>query len=197
MKEVSLARRLLVWLRRMPHSRGFGVQSPSAYRFIRYVVSEHYPYYAYAEMRHAHPHMGWAERKMGELYFRLSNYCQAAELVSFGAQPGTLAEYVSRGCRRTAIAVVHGADGMVPPGVWRFVRIGEGSGAEAFLAEALRRVDSGTVLVVEGIGLSREARRLWHTLLGSKAVSVTFDLYYCGVAFFDTVRFKQNYIVNF
>lgn len=197
MKEISLVRRLFVWLRRMPHSRGFGVQSPSAYRFIRYVVSEHYPYYAYAEMRRAHPHMGSLERKMGELFFRLANYCQASELVSFGSVPATLAEYVARGCRRTVVSVVSCCNGVAAGGVWRFVRIGEGSGGEAFLAEVLRRADDNTVLVVEGIGMSREARRLWHTLLASKAVSVTFDLYYCGVAFFDTARFKQNYIVNF
>ena len=44
-------KRYIIWLRRMSYSRGFGVQSPSAYRFIRYVISEHYPYYAYADLR--------------------------------------------------------------------------------------------------------------------------------------------------
>ena len=37
--------RYLHWLRRIKYCRGFGVQSPSAYRFIRYVINEHYPYY--------------------------------------------------------------------------------------------------------------------------------------------------------
>lgn len=40
-------KRLSVWLRRAHHSRGFGVQSPSAYSFVRYVINEHYPYYSY------------------------------------------------------------------------------------------------------------------------------------------------------
>ena len=39
------------WLRRCGCNRGFGVQSPSAYAFIRYVINEHYPYYAYQELR--------------------------------------------------------------------------------------------------------------------------------------------------
>ena len=37
------------WLCRCKYCRGFGVQSPSAYSFIRYVINEHYPYYAYSE----------------------------------------------------------------------------------------------------------------------------------------------------
>ncbi|MDE6108835.1 MAG: hypothetical protein K2F72_00935 [Muribaculaceae bacterium] len=35
------------WWRRLRHSRGFGVHSPSAYRFIREVLCEHLPYYGY------------------------------------------------------------------------------------------------------------------------------------------------------
>ena len=35
------------WLLRCRYSRGFGIQSPSAYSFERYVVNEHDPYYAY------------------------------------------------------------------------------------------------------------------------------------------------------
>ena len=42
---------MAVWLSRINHCRGFGVQSPSAYAFIRYVVNEHYPYYAYEDLR--------------------------------------------------------------------------------------------------------------------------------------------------
>ena len=33
-------RRIATRILRIPRSRGFGVQSPSAYRFIRYVLNE-------------------------------------------------------------------------------------------------------------------------------------------------------------
>ena len=36
-----------VWLRRIHRSGGFGIQSPKDYAFVRYVVNEHWPYYAY------------------------------------------------------------------------------------------------------------------------------------------------------
>ena len=43
-------KRSIVWLRRAHRSKGFGVQSPWAYRFIRYVVNEPYPYYKYEQL---------------------------------------------------------------------------------------------------------------------------------------------------
>ena len=45
------------WFRRCGYSRGFGVQSPSAYSFIRYVINEHYPYYAYQELQEQLPQL--------------------------------------------------------------------------------------------------------------------------------------------
>ena len=38
---------LWVWLRRIGNCRGFGIQSPADYAFVRYVVNEHWPYYQY------------------------------------------------------------------------------------------------------------------------------------------------------
>ncbi len=44
------------WWKRLRHSRGFGVHSPSAYRFIREVICERLPYYGYEQ----------ADRRAGE-----------------------------------------------------------------------------------------------------------------------------------
>ena len=63
----------LLWLRRIRHSRGFGVQSPTAYSFIRYVINEHYPYYAYSELAEQFPSTGWCERKLFRLYLRIAS----------------------------------------------------------------------------------------------------------------------------
>lgn len=197
MKQANILTRLAVWLSRMRHSRGFGVQSPSAYRFIRYAVSEHYPYYAYAEMEHKHPHMKWCERKMGKLYFRLANLCQAPFLVNFGEPNSVLAEYVQRGCRRTRMIQAADAAAAKEQEAWLFVRICADEGCGEVLDEAIRHADKDTIMVVEDIHSNSSARQLWRTMMENKAVSVTFDLYYCGIAFFDTSLFKQNYIVNF
>ena len=38
------------WLRRIKYCRGFGVQSPTDYRFVRGVINEHAPYYLYEDL---------------------------------------------------------------------------------------------------------------------------------------------------
>lgn len=65
-----------IWLKRCTHCRGFGVQSPSAYRFIRYVINEHYPYYAYEELKEHMNMLSKHQHKLGRLFFRLANFWQ-------------------------------------------------------------------------------------------------------------------------
>ncbi len=197
MRPVSIITRIAVRIARLPHSRGFGVQSPSAYRFVRYVVNESLPYYAYAAMRHSHPRLQWHERKMGELYLRLANFCQADILVSFGATDAVLRRYIRHGCRATQVAEHGSGDTANSSGAWRFIRVSEAADADRTFGEILTHADSDTVLIVEDIKRDADARRLWQLCTESGAVSVSYDLYYCGIAFFDTRRHKQTHIVNF
>ena len=94
-------KRWSIWLRRVKYSRGFGVQSPSAYQFIRYVLTEHYPYYAYATLRHRHHNEGHAVQKRGRLFFRLANYLQAKQWFHAGDKADVYANYVNEGCSKT------------------------------------------------------------------------------------------------
>lgn len=188
-------KRYLIWLRRMLHSRGFGVQSPSAYRFIRYVISEHYPYYAYGDLRREYPALDWLTRKRMELYFRLANFCRTEQMVDYAADSCLLSDYVQHGCRRTRVLNVY--NGVLDALHMRLVRICPLDGCEDFLEIALSESDKSSVFVVEDICTNPVASRMWQRLVESEKVSVSYDLYYCGIAFFDTDRHKTNYIVNF
>ena len=70
--------RWLVWLSRIHHCRGFGIQSPTDYAFVRYVVNEHWPYYAYDELHEDQ----WLREKLGRLYLRLANWRQPSVILS-------------------------------------------------------------------------------------------------------------------
>lgn len=193
-------KRYVVWLSRMSHSRGFGVQSPSAYRFIRYVLCEHYPYYAYGELRRTHPSLPWLTRKRMELYFRLANFRQADTWIDNGDDTTLLNEYVAKGCRKTRVAngcsKADIANGCANSTV-QIARVCMTDGCEEYLGQLLANTDQNSVIVIEDIASNPVARRMWQQLVRNKAVSVSYDLYYLGVAFFDTERFKTNYIVNF
>lgn len=89
---------------RAKYCRGFGIQSPWAYRFVRYVVNEHYPYYAYDDLRPLFPHLSKRERRVCELYLRIANHQQADEAVLVGDVSEAKRAYLHAGCLRMAFS---------------------------------------------------------------------------------------------
>ena len=63
---------------------------------------------------------------------------------------------------------------------------------EAFANQA----DADSLLVVEDIHYSHEALRAWRRIQGDHRSGVSFDLYDCGIVFFDRKKYKQHYCVN-
>lgn len=189
--------RYLHWLRRIKYCRGFGVQSPSAYRFIRYVINEHYPYYAYDELRKELPRLDSLTRKRMELYFRVANFRQASLWLDFCERNDVIATYVGRGCHATQVRRITYLQQITADDRIEVLRICPTAGSEAVLEAALQQTDDHTLFIIEDIGYNDTARRLWQTLLESDLTSVSYDLYYLGIAFFDRKRYKANYVVNF
>lgn len=202
--------RIMVWLRRIGCCRGFGVQSPSAYAFIRYVVNEHYPYYAYADLSVKWGEVRGVRLKLCRLYFRLANFSQADSWLWTGTPPEAEHDYIGNGCRRSAVtrwtADGGSADSSSRGGA--LVAVVALAADASVRHEAARRfmalaAEAATtpggersMVVVEGIGHDAVAKAVWQELTADHRVSVSFDLYYCGIAFFDK-RFRQEYTVNF
>lgn len=189
--------RYLHWLRRIKYCRGFGVQSPSAYRFIRYVINEHYPYYAYDELRKELTRLDSLTRKRMELYFRVANFRQASLWLDFCERNDVIATYVGRGCHATQVRRITDLQQITADDRIEVLRICPSAGCEALLEAALQKTDDHTLFIIEDIGYNDTAKRMWQKLLESDLTSVSYDLYYLGIAFFDRKRYKNNYIVNF
>ena len=189
--------RYLHWLRRIKYCRGFGVQSPSAYRFIRYVINEHYPYYAYDELRKELTRLDSLTRKRMELYFRVANFRQASLWLDFCERNDVIATYVGRGCHATQVRRITDLQQITADDRIEVLRICPSAGCEALLEAALQKTDDHTLFIIEDIGYNDTAKRLWQKLIESDITSVSYDLYYLGIAFFDRKRYKANYVVNF
>ena len=164
-----------VWLKRIGHCRGFGIQSPTDYWMVRYVINEHWPYYQYEALG---PDDDWLSKKLGRLYFRIANWRQPKVIESDGRR-----EYLQAGCRKA----VFGESS-------ELVVISINGDSRSRLQHIYNKVCEGMVLVVEGI---RNDRNLWREMVADERTAVTFDLYYCGIIVFGKRRHKQSYIVNF
>lgn len=190
-------KRSMVFVRRFTHSQGFGIQSPSAYRFDREVINDHHPYDAYADLKNVFPHEDRLTLKLARLYFRIAHVMQVRQWTLCTHQNDVYRAYILAGCR-TAIFVdddvvgemdkLEAADVLVTAmedDQWRM--------CEAFISWAHER----SVLIVEGIYASKKTKMRWKELVEDERTGVAFDLYDCGIVFFDHTKTKQVYIINF
>lgn len=182
------------WIHRMGYSRGFGVQSPSAYSFIRYVLTEHYPYYAYDELKMRFKSFDHATKKKGRLYFRLANYAQASHWFDYHSAEQPYAAYVHEGCRKTVFQTI---DGKTIPNAFRIARLSMTEDYQA-VYEALSKVATDdSILILEGINDNKDTKAFWKCVQESQKATRTYDLFLCGIIVFDTSKHKHHYIVNF
>ena len=167
--------RLLIWLSRIHRCRGFGIQSPTDYAFVRYVINEHWPYYAYDQLTES----DGLTQKLGRLYFRLANWRQPEVML-----PDAYQRYWQAGCHKTRFSDV--------PGPIQLARI-DITDSDAW-QRLLPRCNDDSVIVVEGI---HRNRNLWRQYLSAPQVRIAYDLYYCGIVTFDTKRYQHTYQINF
>lgn len=195
MESMDRLRRLFVWICRLRHSKGFGIQSPTSYRFVRYVVCEQAPYYAYAELEKLFPLLSRSQRKLYRLYFRIANDRQVARWVDACCETNkTFKAYVQEGCRKMQVQSLTS----LPDGfMLEVARLSLRGDYEQAYEHLLAGRTADSLLIVEGIHRSRTARQFWRKVEQDPRTGVTFDLYDCGIVFFDTKRYKENHIVNF
>lgn len=190
-------KRSMVFVRRFTHSRGFGIQSPSAYRFDREVINAHHPYNAYADLQHAFPNEDRLTLKLARLYFRIAHATQARQWALCTHRNDVYRAYIEAGCHTTILVdgdEVGEVDKVAASDV--LVTTMEDDRwpmCEAFVSSAHER----SMLIIEGIYASKKAKMRWNELVNDERTRVAFDLYDCGIIFFDHTKSKQLYIINF
>jgi hypothetical protein len=175
------------------------VQSPWAYRFIRYVLNEHYPYYAYDDLSRLYEGYPKQIQKLCRLYFRIANFWQAERALDYSAASENdvirlYGTFMKRGCNKLEVVPIrHAADFSSV----RLMRLSvEGEYRQVF-EKAVSLANASTMIIVEQIKRDKESRIFWKSIVDDPRCISTFDLYYCGIIFFDEKRYKENYVVNF
>ena len=192
---MNVLKRIFVWIKRVRYVRGFGIQSPWAYRMVRYVINEHYPYYSYAELRDLYPNIGDTIRHRAELYLRLANAFQPSLIVNGIDADSVYDAYFHAGCLKSEIVSVNTYKELFQFKTLEMVRVSlEAFEDKDFLDQILDVVSEKTVLILEHISKNR---RLWKSVIADNRIQVSFDLYDIGLLFFDKKVQIGRYIVNF
>ena len=201
---IYFIKRSVVWLRRAQYSRGFGVQSPWAYKFIRYVVNEHYPYYKYAQLKQQVYGINKRVRKLCRLYFRIANFQQPHSFIDYLPFSSCYKIYTLAGAKKTLYRPI--SQDTTPESYTRIlaevgdnsiVRVSLRDNYREFIDKAIDLLPSTSVLILEHIKRNKETEAYWKSLVADDRTGITFDLYYCGLIFLDKTMIKQDYIVNF
>ena len=201
---IYFIKRSVVWLRRAQYSRGFGVQSPWAYKFIRYVVNEHYPYYKYAQLKQQVYGINKRVRKLCRLYFRIANFQQPHSFIDYLPFSSCYKIYTLAGAKKTLYQLI--LQDTTPESYTRIlaevgdnsiVRVSLRGNYREFIDKAIALLPSTSVLILEHIKRNKETEAYWKSLVADDRTGITFDLYYCGLIFLNKTMIKQDYIVNF
>ncbi len=193
-------RRAINWLRRIGHGRGFGVQSPNDYRFLRNVVNERYPYYKYDDLDKMVASKDGYSRKRCRLCFRLSNYAQPDFFLEINGKDDGLREHVLAACKKTKSVTVSPAAASLPDdwvGKTFLVRCSLAADAAPLLRRVLKGCGERSVIVVDDIATNDEMQALWSQLADAEEVTVAYDLYRFGILLKESRRYKKKYFVNF
>lgn len=164
--------KLSVFIRRITHCRGFGIQSPTDFAFVNDVIYERLPYHAYDELDSDFPDLDRHTRSLAKLLLRVSNYAQPGLYRLAPSTPPAFAAYLQRGCT-----------GAKTDRTFYFDQ----------LPDALH--DGDCIIITDIYG---QGRGLWQSLLSiPDSHLVAFDLYYLGIAFHRAKRYPETHIVNF
>lgn len=210
------------WINRRRHNRGFGIQSPSAFFFITQVLREKLPYYAYETLDEVASCCSGMRSKRCRMLFRIANWLKPDCCISVGSAVAACAIGSARrnapGCLITAgkqieeeaarhlrLCCWKHASGEIATllkeelektGHCGMLYIGNCSGRKQLLETALRCTDNNSVIIIEGIYKSKEAREVWQQAMENPQTTVTYDLYSMGIVLFDKEKQKQNYILK-
>jgi len=61
----------------------------------------------------------------------------------------------------------------------------------------IQQIPDGSMMIVQDIYHNVDTAAQWKDLTQNDEPRIVFDLYHCGILFFDKKRYKQYYTINF
>lgn len=200
--QISVFTRCCLWLKRIRHLRGFGIQSPSDFYLATSVIYEYLPYAAYpeAEKRASTflPAMG-STRNTDRLMLRLVNYFQPSSLLEVAPHPTRAFQYMQVGKPSASAQSITSSQLQTHPiDAWHFIHINQlETIPQELLQQLLLQAQPHSCMVISGIHTTPANKERWQWILEHRATRISFDLYHLGIVLFNPKRHPEHYQINF
>lgn len=180
-------------LLRAVRRRGYGVQSPSDYAFIRGVVVGSVDLDFRTYMCGFGVVFGVVELRMSELLYRLVSYYGVVRVVVESCLLWAVRSVSYMDCRRVVVSVGELRELFLSDGFELLVcELGEES--YGVLRRLLLEGRDGLLVFLSGLEY-RSVRCLWRRLVGVLDYGVIYDCGVCGIIILDRSRYKVSYRV--
>ena len=214
------------WIRRKRNSHGYGVQSPNDFFFVRHVLREQSPYYAYTDLHQlyqkakaTHPHAPLYREEVYRMLFRLTDYAHPYTIVEVGTHTALAACSMAM-ARPSVPCIAIGTEHMSPItqppqltpkkgdeivlfgeelqrlSTIEYLHVAHTRHYREIVEMALPHVCDNTLFIIDGIRDNKEKLTWWRSLKKSPLTGICYDLGVIGLLFFDKSRYKDTYWIN-
>lgn len=198
---ILLFRRLIMRLRRLPHSNGYGVHSPFAYDFLMQTAYERAPFYAFPALQRRYPvpltPKGIRQLKFRKFLFRLANFVRPHAVRIYGTLTEAEHDYLLAACLRATITRETTPPHPSPASLPELLIIAPDTPAPLARSVAEKPPSPRSACLICGIYSSKQNLSVWHHASNAPAAAVTFDFPRFGLIFYDRSKPTQHYLVNF
>jgi len=157
------------------NGKGHGVHSPFVYSFIRSVLNN-------KELKQETNY----SNKYRALVIRMVAYYMPAAIMELDAKSSDKANVIEE---------IENADSI---GLLYVKQIKNAEDLISYFNAALKKLNTQSILIFEGIHDSKEMEASWETIKMHKEVKLTIDLFKLGIVFFRQEQLeKENFIIRF
>lgn len=186
---VTITTKIKDYVSRIGHRRGFGIQSPWAYSFVRDVIAEDLPYYGYDSISKETRTDKKNESRMARLLLRLGNFVRPDSYTDITQKSSFFAHFIALGCTKCT-------ETSIPQGR-AIIHANLKKNSVSEILNIASRCDDKSMLMLTGLCLEKDIQQSWLTIRNNNSIGITFDLGRFALCFLDKSMHKQHYKLFF
>ena len=171
-----------------------GTHSPFVYRLVDKVIYDFSEKKVYNELikLNATAVSNPRSTKLNQLIYRLATDCQSITIIALGEPLGITSQYLLKALPEAKICSENFTD---KPDIV-FINTNNGEKALSYFEQYIPKVDTGTLLIIDGIYASKGIKEAWAQIKAHPKVTVTIDLFWVGLVYFKKDQAKEDFVIK-